>query len=212
MTMVQVNCFNGKNGGVGQVDVDPTPFGEKVRTRLMRHAFLHYAAAHRAGTHSTLTRAEVNFNTRKPWKQKGTGRARSGDFSSPLWRKGGIALGPKPRSYATGLPRRMRIEALRSAMLGKLKDGEIKLFEAVTFDAPKTKQAAAILASLGIGNERVLIVVAERGEGFVRAFRNLKKVDIRMASDLNVEHVLLSKHLVIDRRALDQILERLSDA
>ncbi|MBL8767172.1 MAG: 50S ribosomal protein L4 [Planctomycetes bacterium] len=210
--MVEVTCFNGKSGGVAKIDVDAAPFGEKVRKRLMRHAFLHYAAAHRAGTHSTLTRAEVNFNTRKPWKQKGTGRARSGDFSSPLWRKGGIALGPKPRSYVTNLPRRMRLEALRSSLLGKLNDGELKLLDGVTFDVPKTKKAADILKSLGITYERTLVVVAERGEGFVRSFRNLPNVDIRMAVDLNAEHVLLAKHVILDRRALDQILERLSDA
>ena len=89
--MVEVNCYNAQSGATSSVDVDTAPFGEIVRKRLLRQAFLHYSAAHRQGTHSTLTRAGVNYNTRKPWRQKGTGRARSGDFASPLWRGGVVA-------------------------------------------------------------------------------------------------------------------------
>src|SRR5262245_45548053 len=121
--MVDVSCYDGGKGAVAKVALDAKPFGDAVRKRLLRQAYLHYTAAHRAGTHSTLTRAEVNFNERKPWRQKGTGRARCGDFSSPVWRKGGIVFGPKPRSYVNGLNRGMRREALRSSLLARIEGG-----------------------------------------------------------------------------------------
>ncbi len=210
--MVDVSCYNGQNGAVSTIDVDPTPFGTVVRKRLMRQAYIHYQAARRLGTHSTLTRAEVNYTERRPWRQKGTGRARAGDFSSPLWRGGGVVFGPKPRSYTTRFSRRMRKEALRSALLGRLSDGGLKLLEAVTFASPKTKDAVHVLEQLGIDRERTTIVIAERGENFHKSFRNLRWVDTQMASDLNAEHVLDAPHLIFDRKAFEIVLKRLGDA
>lgn len=210
--MVEVTCFSGASNGVLKVAVDATALGDVVRKRLIRHAYLHYTAAHRAGTHKTKTRAEVNFNTRKPWRQKGTGRARAGDFSSPIWRKGGIAHGPKPRSYTSGLPRRMRIEALRSAMLGKVQGDQLRLVEGLKFAAPKTKDAIAILGHLGVGNSKALFVTGETDGNVIRSFRNLKSVEIARASDLNVEHLLRNPLVVMDRSALDLVMARIGNA
>ncbi len=210
--MVNVTCYSGATGGLTQVEVDSVPLGEKVRKRLVRQACLHYAAAVRQGTHSTLTRSQVNYNERKPWRQKGTGRARSGDFSSPVWRGGGVVFGPKPRDYATNLPRRMRREALRSALLGKLLDGQVRLIEGVKFAAPKTKEAAAVLRALGVADERVTLVLAERAENVHESFRNLPNVAITMASDLNALSVLRRDLLVMDRRALEEVIARLGNA
>ncbi len=196
------------------VAVDATGFGEAVRKRLMRQAFLHYAAAHRAGTHSTLTRAEVNFRTAKPWRQKGTGRARSGDFSSPVWRKGGIALGPKPRSYNTGLNRKARKEALKSALLARIHAGELKLIDGFAPAKPSTKTAVAALTALGCGpqNGRTLVVVGSMVENVLKSFRNIKRVNVETAANLNAEHILMHDRVVFDKGALTSILGRLGHA
>jgi large subunit ribosomal protein L4 len=207
--MVKVPCYDGEKGKVAQVEVDGAVFGELVRKRLVRQALIHYAAARRAGTHSTLTRAEVKHNQRKPWKQKGTGRARAGDFASPLWRGGGIVFGPKPRKYGTKLTRGMRREALRDSLLAKLLGDEFKLFEKVSFDAPKTKRAIEVLRALGVAGKRSVIVIAERGENFVKSFRNIEGIDFEMASDLNADHVVRADQIVMDRRAFDRVVERL---
>lgn len=209
--MVEVASIE-KSGRVAKVAIDAAPFGEKVKTRMLRQAFLHYSAAHRAGTHSTLTRAEVNFNERKPWKQKGTGRARSGDFSSPLWRKGGVAHGPKPRSYVNILNRNVRRESLRSAILGKLTGDQVRLLDGVAFDKPSTKSAAAMLKALGVAGQRVLLVLAEKSENHLLSFRNLPKVQLVPASNVNAEHILMNEFLVLDRPALEALTARLSDA
>jgi len=210
--MVDVTCLNVSDGALAKVDVDLAPFGEIVRKRLLRQAVIHYTNARRAGTHSTKTRAEVKHTTRRPWRQKGTGRARAGDFASPLWRSGGIVFGPKPRSYCNGLPRRMRREALRSAMLGKLQDGEVRLVENLHFDAPKTKKAVDVLDKLGAKDERATIVIAERGENLFKSFRNLQRVRVCMASDLHAESVLMAKTLIMDKKALELVMARLSNA
>lgn len=203
--MVDVNCFQGGTGSVATVKVDAAPLGEAVRKRLMRQAFLHYSAAHRAGTHSTLTRAEVNFRTAKPWRQKGTGRARSGDYSSPIWRKGGIVFGPKPRSYTNGLNRKARREALRSALLVRMQGGALKLLDGWKAGKPSTKAAAAALAALGCTG-RTLLVIAEVNEQLLKSFRNLKNVAIETAANVNAEHILLADHVVFEKQALDSTL------
>ncbi len=208
----ELACFDGKKGGVTKLKVDATVFGDKARPRLLRQAFLHYAAAHRAGTHDTLTRAEVNFNQRKPWKQKGTGRARSGDSHSPVWRHGGIAHGPHPRKYGTNLTRGMRREALRSALFGKMRDGELTLMSGFDVSTPKTSEAVAVLKALGADAKRSLVVLADRAPNVTRSFRNIKNVSIVTAADLNAEHVLLNTFIVMDQRALELVQARLSNA
>jgi large subunit ribosomal protein L4 len=203
--MVDVNCFQSGSGSVTTVKVDAAPLGEAVRKRLMRQAFLHYSAAHRAGTHSTLTRAEVNFRTAKPWRQKGTGRARSGDYSSPIWRKGGIVFGPKPRSYVNGLNRKARREALRSALLTRVQDGSLRMIDAFNPAKPSTKAAVAALKALGCTG-RTLLVVSENRDNVFKSFRNLARVAIETVANLNAEHILLSDHVVFEKQALDSIL------
>lgn len=208
---VEVLCYNGKSGASAKVEVDTAPFGDKVRKRLLRQALLHYAAAHRQGTHSTLSRSEVNKNERKPWRQKGTGRARAGDFASPIWRGGGVAHGPKPRSYTSAFPRRMRREALKSALLNGFSGGQIRFVEELEFSEPKTKKALEILRGAGVTEkERTLVVIAERGAHLFKSFRNLRHVRVVEARDLNAEHLLLSRHVVMERRALDQLLDRIA--
>jgi large subunit ribosomal protein L4 len=202
--MVEVSCYSGAKGTVGTASIDAKPLGDKLRRRLVRQAVIHYAAAHRAGTHSTLTRAEVNFNTRKPWRQKGTGRARSGDFSSPLWRKD-----------ANGLSRRARQEALRSTLLGKLRDDEIKLVDKLKFEKPSTKQAAKVLDALGARGVKTLVVLADpAGDSAVlmRSFRNLDGVRVEYAANVNAEHLLQFKLIVLEKDAFDRIVGRLGNA
>lgn len=208
---VELTCYDGQSGDLSKVELDTTPFGEKVRMRLLRQACLHYAAARRLGCHSTKSRGEIACSGRKPWKQKGTGRARAGDSASPIWKGGGVAFGPKPRNYTSAMPRRMRKEALRSALLGKLRDGEVKLVDGLDFERPRTRSALAVLEALGCESGRTTLVIAERGENLLKSFRNLRSVEIAMASDLHAEQVVRCHQLVLDRKALDQLIARLSD-
>ena len=210
--MVDVTCLNVSDGALATVDVDLAPFGEMVRKRLIRQAVVHYTNARRAGTHSTKTRGEVKHSERRPWRQKGTGRARAADFASPLWRSGGTVFGPRPRSYVNGLPRKMRREALRSALLGKLQDGEVRLVENLHFDEPKTKKAVEVLDKLGATGTRTTVVIADRGDNLFKSFRNLQRVDVCMASDLNAEDVLTAATLIMDKKALDLVTARLANA
>lgn len=210
--MVDVTCYNGASGDLSKVTVDDSTFGDKVKKRLLRQACLHYAAAHRLGCHSTLTRGEVSLTGRKPFRQKGTGRARAGDFKSPIWKGGGVVFGPKPRNYTSGFPRKARKAALKSALLGKLQDDEVRLVDGLEFKQPRTKDAVAILDKLGADGKKATLVIAERGENLFKSFRNLKKVDIQMASDLNAEHVVRADLLVVEKKALDLITARLTDA
>jgi large subunit ribosomal protein L4 len=190
------------------MEVDATPFGEKKRGRLLREAVLMYAANLRQGTHSTKTRGEVKHSERKPYKQKGTGRARAGDFASPLWRKGGIVFGPKPRDYSYHLPRRERREALRSAVFGKIEDGEVRFLEEFKLPKPSTKQAAVALEKLS-AVDSALVVTEGVDELVFRSFRNIEGVTVLPAQDLTAYEVLRHRTLVFVGGAMTKLTERL---
>src|SRR5262245_4844431 len=202
-----------KNPGAepGKTSIDTEAFGAKVKKRLLREAVLMYAANKRQGTHSTKTRAEVKHSQRKPYKQKGTGRARAGDFASPLWRKGGIVFGPKPRDYHYDLPKRAKREALRTAILGKITDGEAFVLEAFAPDKPSTKQASAALKKLSVQGT-ALVLTPGVNDVVYRSFRNIAGVTVRPASDANAYEVLRHRSLVFIGDALGQLKERLPHA
>ncbi|MFO0981747.1 MAG: 50S ribosomal protein L4 [Planctomycetota bacterium] len=176
----------------------------KVKKRLLREAVLMYAANQRQGTHSTKTRAEVKHSERKPWKQKGTGRARAGDFASPLWRKGGIVFGPKPRDYSYQLPRKAKREALRSALLGKLRDGEVHVLESLGTDQPATKQAALALKKLALTSGALVVTAAGDVLAF-RSFRNIAGVTVLPAAEVNAYEILRHPAVVFVGDALNQL-------
>ncbi len=158
-------------------------------------------AARRAGTHSTKTRAERRGGGAKPWRQKGTGRARQGSIRSPQWRGGGIAHGPKPRDYSQKTPKKMIKLALRSALSDRAADGKVLVVDSFGFDAPKTKDAAQALDAIG-AEGRVLVVLTDDDANAALSFRNLDRVHVLPTGELNAYDVLVSDTVVFTKDAL----------
>ena len=208
--MVSVPVYRYDTGEVGSAEVDESTFGEEIRWRVLRDAVVMYQANRRVGTHSTKTRAEVTGSTRKPWRQKGTGRARAGTKKSPIWRGGGVVFGPKPRDYSYAMPRKALREALRSAILGKLLDGEVALVENLAIAEPKTREMAKVLTGLSVtGSALVVHPGGEGSDAIVKSTRNLSRTRICAAGDLNAYDVVTHERLVLTKEGLDRLIERL---
>ena len=191
-----------RSGGTdGTVELDDAIFGIQPNVPVMHQVVTAQLAARRAGTQSTLTRAEVSGGGAKPWRQKGTGRARQGSSRSPHWRGGGVALGPKPRSYKQRTPKKMIRLALRSALSDRAADGKVVVVDAWDFAAPKTKDAVAALDALGLDG-RVLVVVGPGEEAVWKSFRNLPYVHLLLAQELNAYDVLCGDWVVFTRASL----------
>lgn len=177
-------------------ELDPAVFGLEPNVAVMAQVVTAQLAARRAGTQSTKTRAEVRGGGAKPWRQKGTGRARAGSNRSPIWTGGGVALGPKPRSYAQRTPKKMVKLALRSALSDRAADGKVLVVDGWDFgDTPSTKAAKAALAGLGTEG-RVLVVLGPDDAVAARSFRNLPEVQLIATSELNAYDVLVNDFVV----------------
>jgi large subunit ribosomal protein L4 len=163
-----------------------------------------YEANRRHGTASTKTRGKVSGGGKKPWAQKHTGRARAGTVRSPLWRGGGTIFGPQPRDYSYSIPRKAKKVALYSAILAKLKDNEVVLINKLEFDCPSTKRMANLLESLGI-KDSCLIIIPNKDEIIWKSSRNIYKLMVKVASDLNAYDVVRHKMLLITKDALDNL-------
>lgn len=208
---MELLCYSATGDEPARVTVDESILGDRVRRRSVRLAVLQYQANRRVGTACTRTRREVAGSDRKPWKQKHTGRARHGDRRSPIWKGGGTTFGPRPRSYRTGLTRRHRLEALKDALLGKLRDGEVVLFDRLQLEKPRTREAAALLKRVGRPGS-TLVVTAERDEIQWRSFRNLPRVSVLPAAEVNALAILSHRTLVLERTAFDGIARRVTSA
>ncbi len=193
---------------VGELTVRGEVFFAPLRPHLLHTAVRWQLARRRAGTHSTKTRGEVSGGGRKPWRQKGTGRARAGSIRSPLWVGGAVVFGPKPRDYSYSLPRSARIEALKSAVSGKVRNGTLLVVEKLMLEKPKTRLLAQSLGKLGI--DSALIVLPDRDEAIERASRNLPWAKALPAVRLNVYDILRYKFLVTTPEGLRAIEERLT--
>ena len=185
----------------GSVDLDEATFGIEPNVPVMHQVVNAQLAARRAGTHSTKTRAEVRGGGAKPWKQKGTGRARAGSTRSPIWIGGGIAHGPKPRDYSERTNKKMIKLALRSALSDRAADDKVRIVEDWGFEAPSTKQAKAVLAALGVEG-RVLVVLGREDANANKSFRNLPEVHAVAADQLNTYDVLVSDYVVFSQDTL----------
>ena len=183
------------------VDLDPQIFGVEPNTAVMHQVVIAQLAARRAGTQSTKTRAEVAGGGAKPWKQKGTGRARQGSIRSPHWRHGGVALGPKPRSYRQRTPKKMIRLALRSALSDRAAEGRVLVVDAWGWDSPSTKQALAALAALEVAG-RTLVVLERSDEALWKSFRNLPEVQCLDVAELNAYDVLVNDWVVFTTATL----------
>jgi large subunit ribosomal protein L4 len=180
------------------VELDEAVFGIQPNVPVMHQVVTAQLAARRSGTQSTKTRSEVRGGGAKPWKQKGTGRARQGSTRSPQWIGGGVALGPKPRSYAQKTPKKMIKLALRSALSDRAADGKVIVVDDWGFDVPSTKGAIAALAALGLEG-RVLVVLSREDIAAWKSFRNLQNVHLLEAGHLNTYDVLVNDYVVFTR-------------
>ena len=191
---------------VGRIQVDAGQIDLRVRTRLLKEAVLMYQANKRVGTHETKTRSMIAASNKKPWRQKGTGRARAGTRRSPLWRGGGIIFGPHPRDYSYALPVKMRQLAIRSAIFAKLRDGEVMVVDGLQAEAPRTKVLAGVLKALGI-TRRCLIGTESLDRNLVLSARNIPGVLIAPIREFNALDVLASKTVLLTRGAMDVLLK-----
>ncbi len=178
-------------------------------TQAVHDTVVAYQAAQRMGTACTKTMGEVAGTGKKPWRQKGTGRARAGSFASPIWRGGGVVFGPMPRSYVKGMPRKMARLAFCAAFSGKVRDGEVRVLESLTMDAPKTKALAAVVKSLGL-KRGALLVVDKPDRKLLLAVRNIPDVELTTPSEVNTYQLLRWPVVVITRAALETLRTRLA--
>jgi large subunit ribosomal protein L4 len=186
----------------GTVDLSPDVFGVEIRGPLLHQAVRRELADRRAGTHDTKGRSEVSGGGRKPWRQKGTGRARQGSIRATQWKGGGKPFGPTPRSYAQAMPRRARRAALRAAAAAKLAAGEISVVERFALAEPKTKAVLTQVAALGLKPVPTLLVVSEVGDALARATRNLRWLTVETPAHASVYQFLRHPQVVFERRAL----------
>jgi large subunit ribosomal protein L4 len=196
---------------VGEVDVPAAVVAGPVREHLLHAMVRSQLASRRAGTAATKTRGFVSGGGKKPWRQKGTGRARAGSIRSPLWAGGATIFGPQPRDYSYRLPKSARRAALRSALAARHADGKLVVVDELRLAEAKTKRMAECLGTLGLGGASVLVVLAEANEAIERASRNLPRVKVLRVGGLNVYDVLGHEHLVLTRAALERIAARLGD-
>jgi large subunit ribosomal protein L4 len=190
---------------VGSVDLPAAWFDGKVNVGLMHEVVTAQLAAARQGTHKTKTRAEVRGGGRKPWRQKGTGRARQGSIRSPQWVGGGVAHGRTPKDWSKRVNKKVKRAALRSALTDRAQGGNVTIVRDLGFDAPRTKDAAAALGALGHADVRVLLVLADNTEATTKSFRNLPMVHTLVVDQLNTYDVLRSDVVIFDEAALDLI-------
>ncbi len=194
-------------GGSGTLSLDEAVFGERFHGPLVHEAVRAELAARRRGTASTQTRGEVSMTGAKAWRQKGTGRARVGALSSPTRTGGGVAFGPKPRSYTVKVNRKARRRALRAALSVHAERGSIAAIDPGKFDTPSTKDAAAAIASFD-GDGSVLLVLTDGEESCVKSFRNLREVSVMHADDVGVADVIGHARLVLSEAALAHLTEK----
>lgn len=181
-----------------------------VFKQAIKDAAVYYLASRRQGTAKAKDRSEVNFTTKKPWAQKGTGRARSGTASSPIWRKGGVVFGPKPRDFSIGLPKKVRQLALKSVLGTKVRDKSIILIDKMDISKPKTKTAVALLKNLESGR-KPLLVAKNSNKNILLSIRNIPGVGFSRASDLNTYDVLAHGKLIVEKDAWSEIESKFLD-
>lgn len=203
--MPTVALYNINGEQVGEITLKNEIFGVEVHEPVLHEAVVMQLAGRRLGTHDTKTRSDVSGGGRKPWRQKGTGRARHGTIRSPIWRGGGIVFGPHPRNYGYNLPRKVRRLALKSALSAKVNSGDILVLDELKLDQPKTSDMAKILNNLKVGD--ALLVTAEKDETVEKSARNIPNIKPLTAEGLNVYDILAYDKLVITKDAVARVEE-----
>ena len=206
---MQLDVVNNNNEKVGALDVRDEVFGGRINTELIWESVVRANAAKRQGTHATKNRALVSGGGKKPWRQKGTGRAQVGSSRTPLWRHGGTVFGPQPRSYEYRLPKKVERGALRAALAQKLKDRQLVVVDALVADEIKTKAAVAMLKRLGIEGKAVMIDVAP-DEKLARSVRNIPGVSLLSSGRVTARDVMHATRVVATRSAMEKLQEALA--
>jgi large subunit ribosomal protein L4 len=201
-----VDIVNAQNEKVGSLDLSEAVFGGRVKTDLIHESVIRANAAERRGTHATKTRAMVSGSGKKPWRQKGTGRARVGEIRNPLWRKGGTTFGPQPRSYEYQLPKKVEKGALRAALSQKLRDGAVIVVDALSVAEIKTKAAAEMLKRLGVDGKALLVDVKPE-DRLALSVRNLEGVQLLPSNRVSARDVMNTRRVVLTRAALEKLQE-----
>jgi len=204
--MPKVALYDITGSQIGDVELSDDIFGVKVNTHVMYEAVKNYLANQRQGTQSAKTRGEVRGGVRKPWRQKGTGRARQGSIRAPQWIGGGVVFAPKPRDYSYKLPKKIKRLALKSALSSKVRDNEIIVVDSLVLDKPKTKDMVKILSNLKAG-KKTLVVIPERDENVILASRNIPGVKTAYVNTVNVYDILNCDSFLITKDAVNKVEE-----
>lgn len=207
--MPKVALYNMEGKQIGDIELNEAIFGAKINDALMHQVVLNQLANRRQGTAATKTRSFVRGGGRKPWRQKGTGRARVGSIRSPLWVGGGVTFGPAPRDFSYRIPKKARRQALKSALSAKVRDGEVIVLDQLTLDQPKTKLMVNVLNALNAG-KKTLIVIGDWDTNIELATRNIPKALLLKSSGLNVYDVLNHGCVIFTKDALTKLEEVLA--
>jgi large subunit ribosomal protein L4 len=205
----RVAVVNADNETIREIQLSPDVFAARPNPHLVYEAVKQYRAGARRGTHMTKNRALVSGSGKKPWRQKGTGRARAGETRNPLWRHGGTVFGPQPRDYSYPIPKKARAAALRAALSQRVGEGAVKVIEAFGVEEPRTRVLKGLLARLGVAG-RALVVDHRPSDALVLSGRNLPGVKVVADSHLTAYDVVDCKHLVLSQAAIDKLEERLA--
>jgi len=207
--MALVDVINQKGEKVDSIELDDKIFNTDIRDHLVQRVVVWQLAKRRAGTASTRTRGQVRGGGKKPWRQKGTGRARAGTNRSPIWKGGGTVFGPHPRSYAFSLPKKVRQAALRSVLTSKLKENRLTVVDKIELEAPKTRLFLGVCEGMGVSDGKALFVTPEKDEALLRSSRNLHRYLALPCAGLNVYDLLRYDKVVLLKDAVGKIHERL---
>ncbi|SKC35241.1 50S ribosomal protein L4 [Maledivibacter halophilus] len=204
--MPKVDVLNVSGQRVGEIELSDNVFGVKVNEYVLHDAVKNYLANQRQGTQSAKTRSEVRGGGRKPYRQKGTGRARQGSLRAPNFVGGGVVFAPKPRDYSYKLPKKVKRLAMKSALSSKVENGEVIVLEELTMDAPKTKDMVSILKNINAA-DKVLIVLDDKDENIIKSSRNIQGVSTTLVNNLNVYNILKYDTFVVTKEAVQKIEE-----
>ena len=205
--MPELSLYNAEGKQIDDLELNSDIFGVEINEHVVHEAVTAQLAAKRRGTASTKTRAEVKGGGRKPWRQKGTGRARHGSIRSPIWVGGGTTFGPKPRSYRKKIPKKVKKLAVKSALTAKVEEDELLVVDKLEFDIPKTKDMVNVLAALDAKDKKVLIITANKDENLYKSARNIPGVKVLVAAAMNVYDILNNEKLIITKDALQKVEE-----
>jgi large subunit ribosomal protein L4 len=204
-----IDVVNAQNKKVGSVELNDEVFGGRVKTDLIHESVVRLNAAERRGTHKTKNRANVSGSGKKPWRQKGTGRARVGEIRNPLWRGGGTVFGPQPRSYEYSIPKKVEKGALRAALMQKMQDGSLILVDALTASEVKTKSVAGVLKAIGVKG-KALLIDARLDDNFALSVRNIARVKLVQSNTVTARDVADSRQVVLTTAAMEKLEAALS--